>query len=218
MPDVFVSSSPAPKDREEILKKAVTEFHQPEGGILSAFNFYPPKVNFETQDDQEDVVLLLRQHPIVNVKWIVIAILGLFAPIALNYVPILDFLPQRYQFIAILVWYLLVAAYVLESFLFWFFNVYIVTTERVVDVDFYNLIYKKVSDADLTKIQDVSYNMGGVLRTLLNYGDVDIQTAGELPNFDFAAVPRPDRVAKILQDLRQEEERETIDAITGHNV
>ena len=100
--------------------------------------------------------------------------------------------------------------------MYWFFNVYIVTTERVVDVDFYNLIYKKVSDADLIKIQDVSYNQGGVLRTLLNYGDVNIQTAGEVTNFDFEAVPQPDRVAKILQDLRQDEEQETIDEITGH--
>ena len=163
------------------------------------------------------MVLLLRQHPIVNVPWILITILGLFAPILLNYVPILSFLPKDYQFIAVLGWYLLVSAYVLESFFFWYFNVYIVTTERVVDIDFYNLIYKKVSDADLTKIQDVTYSMGGVLRTLLNYGDVDIQTAGELPNFDFAAVPKPDRVAKILQELREEEEQETIDQITGNN-
>jgi uncharacterized membrane protein YdbT with pleckstrin-like domain len=160
----------------------------------------------------------LRQHPIVNVRWIIIAVLGIFAPIVLNYLPILSFLPKNYQFIAVLGWYLLVTAYILQSFLYWFFNVYIVTTERVIDVDFFNLIYKKVSDADLNKIQDVSYNMGGVLRTLLNYGDVNIQTAGEVTNFDFEAVPKPDRVAKILQDLRQEEEQETIDAITGHNV
>jgi uncharacterized membrane protein YdbT with pleckstrin-like domain len=210
MPDVFVSS-------EKPIVQPVSS-PEPEEGLLASFNYYPTKVNFETQEDQEKIILLLRQHPIVNVRWIIIAVLGIFAPIVLNYLPILSFLPKNYQFIAVLGWYLLVTAYILQSFLYWFFNVYIVTTERVIDVDFFNLIYKKVSDADLNKIQDVSYNMGGVLRTLLNYGDVNIQTAGEVTNFDFEAVPKPDRVAKILQDLRQEEEQETIDAITGHNV
>ena len=52
------------------------------------------------------------------------------------------------------------------------FNVYIVTDERIIDIDFYNLIYKEVSDANIDKIQDVTYKMGGVVRTLFNYGDV----------------------------------------------
>ena len=42
-----------------------------------------------------------------------------------------------------LVWYLISIAYFIESFLTWFFNVYFVTDERIIDVDFYNLIYKK---------------------------------------------------------------------------
>jgi uncharacterized membrane protein YdbT with pleckstrin-like domain len=216
MPDVFVSQPPDTKS-EPIVEKPAEQTPNPEEGLLASFNYYPTKVNFETQEDNEQIVLLLRQHPIVNVRWIVVTILGIFAPIILNYFPLLASLPKNYQFMVVLGWYLLVTSYALQGFLYWFFNVYIVTTERVVDVDFYNLIYKKVSDADLGKIQDVSYNQGGVLRTLLNYGDVNVQTAGELPNFDFEAVPHPDRVAKILQDLRQEEEQETIDAITGHN-
>ena len=99
----------------------------------------------------------------------------------------------------------------MESFLTWFFNVYIVTDERIIDIDFYNLIYKEVSDANIDKIQDVTYKMGGVIRTLFNYGDVMVQTASEVPNFEFLAVPKPDKVAKVLQDLRIEEQQEAIE-------
>ena len=102
-------------------------------------------------------------------------------------------------------------AYILESFLTWFFNVYIVTDERIIDIDFYNLIYKEVSDANIDKIQDVTYKMGGVIRTLFNYGDVLIQTASEVPNFDFLAVPKPDMIARVLQDLRMEEQQELVE-------
>ena len=38
-----------------------------------------------------------------------------------------------------------------------------------------------------------------------------IQTASEVPNFDFLAVPYPDKVVKVLQDLRVEEQQEAIE-------
>ena len=133
------------------------------------------------------------------------------APSILSVFPILDFLPANFQLVSVLGWYLITTAFVLESFLTWFFNVYLVTDERIIDIDFYNLIYKEVSDANIDKIQDVTYKMGGVVRTLFNYGDVLIQTASEVPNFEFLAVPMPDKVARVLQDLRIEEEQEKLE-------
>ena len=40
--------------------------------LLSSYVTLPNKVCFETQDDDEQVVLFLRQHPIVNLKWMTI--------------------------------------------------------------------------------------------------------------------------------------------------
>ena len=133
------------------------------------------------------------------------------APNLLSFFPLLEFLPLRFQIVALVFWYLIVTAYVLESFLTWFFNVYIVTDERVIDIDFHNLIYREVTDAKLDKIQDVTYTMGGVPRTIFNYGDVLIQTAGTVPSIEFEAVPNPAEVAKILQELRTEEEQEQLE-------
>ena len=41
------------------------------------------------------------------------------------------------------VWYLILAAFIFEEFLGWFFNVNIITDERIVEVDFHNLIYRR---------------------------------------------------------------------------
>ena len=101
----------------------------------------------------------------------------------------------------ILAWYLFIMVYAMENFLDWYFNVYFVTTSRILDVDFYNLIDKRVSDAELDKIQDVSYTSFGVWRMLFGYGDVFVQTAAEVSEFDFLAVPNPERVVKIIDDL-----------------
>jgi uncharacterized membrane protein YdbT with pleckstrin-like domain len=219
MPDVFVAKKKSKKktasrvkklSKGKLLvdKKLLREVsHNP----LSAFCYRPKKVKFETQEPEEKIILLLRKHPITNVKWILTAALMMLAPLTLQTFPLLDFLPSNYQFVAIMGWYLITLAFVLESFLTWFFNVNIVTDERIIDIDFYNLIYKEVSDANIDKIQDVTYKMGGVVRTIFNYGDVIIQTASEMPNFDFLAVPKPDKVASILQELRIEEEVEKLE-------
>lgn len=222
MPDIFISD--LKDEKEEVKKEAVkapktptvepktkavlesTKGHPHK--LFSAFYLWPEKVDFETKEEEEKVVLLLRRHLITNVGWIVMTIAMILAPMVITRFLILDFLPGNYKFIAVLGWYMITTAYTLEQFLDWYFNVYIVTTERVIDIDFVNLIYKEVSDADINKIQDVTYKMGGVIRTMFNYGTVLIQTAGEVENFDFEDVPNPTKVTSILQDLRLEEERE----------
>lgn len=155
--------------------------------------------------------MLLRRHPITNLRWIFLAILMSLAPLLLASFPIIDFLPSNFRFVAILGWYMITLAFVFESFLSWFFNVNIVTDERIVDIDFVNLIYKEISDADIDKIQDVTVKVGGVAQTMFNYGDVYIQTASEKPRFEFLSVPKPEDVAKILQELRIEEKQEELE-------
>jgi hypothetical protein len=101
--------------------------------------------------------------------------------------------------------------FVFEKFLTWFFNLSIVTDERIVDVDFINITTKKISVADLDKIQDVTFTNNGVFGTIFNFGDVIVQTAAELPEFIFEAVPQPASVANILQRLRTEEKVEALE-------
>ncbi|RLC32916.1 hypothetical protein DRH13_00675 [Candidatus Woesebacteria bacterium] len=228
MPDIFISNNSkkekTPSKKKSVKKGSVSktkkekrhkrpryDLDQKAQGNLSAFSYLPKKVNFETRDKEEKVILLLRRHPLTNLPWILIGMLMIAAPIVLSIFPFLAFLPEEFQLIAVLGWYLITIAFLLESFLTWFFNVNLITDERIIDIDFYNLIYKQVSDTNIDKIQDVTYTMGGVARTLFNYGDVFVQTAAEVPNFDFLAVPKPDKIAKILQDLRIEEEIEKLE-------
>ncbi len=132
-------------------------------------------------------------------------------PFILPVFPILSLLPAQFQTVGIVAWYLVATAFILENFFSWFFNVQIVTDERIVDIDFHNLIYREVSETKVDKIQDVTYKLGGVVRSLFNYGDIYIQTAGTVPNFEFLAVPRPEQVTRVLQELRIQEEQEALE-------
>lgn len=207
MVDIFVNSSTPPDGPPIIPEKAPTTENQKiklenhSHNPLSSFCLYPDFAQFETREKDERIVLLLRQHPIINIKWILISFLMFFVPGIISNFGVFNAFPVGFELVFSLIWYLITVAYALENFLSWYFNVYFVTDRRVIDVDFYNLIYKQVSDAQLSKIEDVTYNMGGVVRTLFNYGNVFIQTAAEVSEFEFLAVPSPDKVAKIIQDL-----------------
>jgi len=124
---------------------------------------------------------------------------------------LLTFMPARFQLITVIIWYLLIIAFLFEKFLSWFFNVYIITDERIIDVDFTSLTYRRISDAQIEKIQDITYKTGGLLRAVFDYGDVFIQTAGHQPEIDFESVPKPHQVVRILNQLIIQEQQEKIE-------
>ncbi len=201
-----------PPEKESFLKEDQNEdFHEKKRFFhLSSYCYLPQNVKFVNQDEDEKVLLLLRKHPITNLKWIISGILMIISPFFLFVISPLDLLPELYQFAIILSWYLITSAIILEGFLIWFFSVNIITDERVLDVDFVSLFYREMTDANIDKIEDVTVDIGGVVKTFLNYGDVIIQTASEVPRITFEDVPYPDKVAKLLRELRIQEEEEKI--------
>lgn len=230
MPDVFNSDEPetaavkgAPTQDKTSLENPVlhedkvsntASKHKTQGhshSPLAAYCYYPDRVNFINKDPEEVIVLLLRRHPITNLGWIFLVIVMLFAPAIFSVFPFFELLPAGFQITTILLWYLLTTAFVFEKFLGWFFNVNIVTDERIIEVDFVNLIYRELTDANIDQIQDVTVQIGGAIRTFFNYGDVVVQTAAEIPQIVFEAVPNPDKVARILRELRVEEETEKLE-------
>lgn len=175
--------------------------------LISAYIPKPKNIKFETQIVNEHISLLLRKHFITNLWWLGLGTLMLLLPLlVLYFAPLFNFgevipLPLRLQAVALVVWYLLTFAFIFEQFLIWYFNVYIVTDRRIVDVDFFGLLYKQISEAGLDKIQDVTHRMGGVFQILFNYGDVTIQTAGTQELFEFISVPQPQKVQQAILEL-----------------
>lgn len=201
MPDVFVS--PQEKTPPDMNEKRLSRHHEfGRSGHFSAFNYYPKNINFETQNRDEKIILMLRQHPIVNLGWIIISLILFFCPGIFDKTGLLSLLPSGYPLVIKLAWYLVTFAYAMEGFFGWYFNVFFVTTRRVIDVDFFNLINKRVSDAEIEKIQDVTYATSGPIGTLFNFGSVLIQTASETQELSFDRVPNPEKVADVLDDLR----------------
>ena len=212
MPDIFIApnAKDAKKKRKKRKKKRKIIKKEPTSSLAS-FVPRPDNVCFETQEKKERIVLLLRRHVITNIPWVLLALLMVLTPWVVGGVISFDFVPFRYQLMSLIGWYLLTFAFVFERFLSWLFNVNILTDERVVDIDFPTILYREISSTKTDQIQDVSVKVGGFIRSLFDYGDVLIQTAGTVPEICFEAVPYPSRVAEIINDLILEEEKEKLE-------
>jgi len=83
------------------------------------------------------------------------------------------------------------------GFVIWFdyyLDIWIITNERVVNVEQKGLFSRQVSELKFRHIQDVSTDVRGFFPTLLNYGDVTVQTAAEQSHFIFRSVGNPYKV------------------------
>ncbi|OGY24060.1 MAG: hypothetical protein A2172_00755 [Candidatus Woykebacteria bacterium RBG_13_40_15] len=160
---------------------------------------------FEGELKEEKVLFLLRPHIITNLKWVLIAAFLAALPIIIPFLPnILGFnlqISASTSLLAFLTWELIVLGASFQYFLFWYFNIYILTNKRIVDINFYSIFYHKVSQMALQNVQDVTYSKGGIAQNFFDYGDVHIQTAGTLLNFDFLGIPDPEGNVKKILDL-----------------
>jgi hypothetical protein len=170
---------------------------------FSSLLINPHVFDFEERDSDEKIILVARPHWFTNVSWIITSILLIIAPIFLKFIPVISDILAKYQTIGILIWYLVTFAFAFENFLSWYFDVYIITNKRVVDINFNNLLDKKFSSARLSMIQDITSRVRGVEQTLFNYGTVFIQTAAEVAVINFEMVPHPEKIIKVLQVLRE---------------
>ena len=167
-----------------------------------------PGKRFINEQEDEEVVLLLRRHPVTNIKWLLIALGMIVMPEILSAIGMFAGAPARFVLVGRLGWYLVVIAYIMEKFLDWYYSVFIITNERLVDIDFTNLLTRHISYANLNHIEEPSMVSGGLFRSMFRFGDVFVSTASAESSLEAHAVPYPDRVINIISELSEElEER-----------
>src|SRR3989344_8105714 len=102
----------------------------------------PSGVHFENQESGEKIILLLRAHIITLVPSALLILLLIFLPLlAPSFLGIirlqaLSVFDPRQLILITIFWYLFVFGFSFYKFIFWYFNVYLVTNERVIDIDF----------------------------------------------------------------------------------
>ena len=93
------------------------------------------------------------------------------------------------------------------QFVDYYLDAWVITNDRIVNVEQQGLFARTVSELDLYKIQDVTSEVRGLIPTLFNYGNVHVQTAGTQERFVFEQVPNPHEIRKRIMVLVDEDRK-----------
>jgi hypothetical protein len=165
---------------------------------------------FPGQQPDEKIYLIIRRHWIVLAKQILVWLL--FAALLLGIdgylvpmFPTLQIAPYS-EILAIIrsVYLMFLIAALFSIWILYYLNYQIITNERIVDVSQKNLLNHTTAEFHLSRTQDVTAEIKGVLGNFLNFGNVYVQTAAETDRFEFDRVPNPQQVAKLILDLYEQ--------------
>ena len=131
---------------------------------------------FVGQQDGEEIQLVLRRHHSVMARGLVMAGLVL----AISAAPLLVWKLQ-WLWLVFLAGLLLAVIIVFNTWIKWYYGVYIVTNRRVRQQIQRGLFHKTTIDVYLDKVQNISYNISGLKGSLLGYGTILLRTmAGDM--------------------------------------
>ena len=132
---------------------------------------------FRGQYDDENVLFVFRKHPVVMRKGLIL----LMICVLLGTIP--SFIKPELSYFYIGISAGIVAGIIVAfpSWIYWYFSIYIVTDQRLIQITQKGFFHKKVVDLALNQIQMVNYEVNGIQETLLGFGTIMVQTfAGDL--------------------------------------
>ena len=96
----------------------------------------------------------------------------------------------------------------LSGFAIWthyYLDLWIVTDRRIILIDQIRFFSRNVSVFRLERTQDIEYTIKGIIPTLLNFGTITAQTAGQFEsNFRSTGMPDPRGLQAIIQSAMDE--------------
>jgi hypothetical protein len=87
-------------------------------------------------------------------------------------------------------------------------DIWVITNQRIVDSVRRHWFHHRMASADLVDVEDINVVKEGLFATAFNYGDVRCQTAGEVPNFILAGIPKPTDVLAVVDSARDAARRQ----------
>lgn len=169
---------------------------------------------FPHLDEKEIAVLTLRKHPIVmlgaamkglGLLFLPPVMYGLFTATTPDFFNFTEGSPLPYLIIlGVSIYYLYLWLFLYVHWLEYYLDVWIVTPERIINIDQRRLFSRRISEMRLAQIQDCTTEVEGMLHTFFRFGDIDLQTAAKENKFTFKNIPRPDDVQGIILKLMKE--------------
>jgi hypothetical protein len=180
----------------------------------------------------ERILVSLRKHPLIAVGTLLPYAILDYLPYLLpkfgawltlqnptstfNYMAAFSFANPWIDFIVGIYW-LFVWMGAFSTFTNYFLDEWIVTNERVIDVNQKSFWSREVSSLFLDRVQDVDVDITGFFQTLFGFGTVTVESAGAEPGIvHMTGLARPTYVRNlILEEVGKLHKQIPVNPITG---
>lgn len=153
----------------------------------------------------EEPILLLRQHW-ASFLWPVgrtVICLGVTIPF-LSYIFMYSWLT-----ITVIGWWGFSLIWLIISWFTWYFNLTLVTSQRIIDIEQRGMFLRRVREAPHAGIVEVTFEIKGLLATLFGYGNVYVNLGGDKKPICIEAVETPEIVKDKLSKVQEFSQRQT---------
>lgn len=152
-------------------------------------------------EEDETVLATVRKHWFILTVALMPPLLALLAPL-LAYVffgshpltrVILAALPEQGVVLtaAAAVWFLICWTMLFFAWTDHYLDLWVITNRRVIAIDQRGLFRRSVASFRYERLQDLNVEINGFIATMLDFGDLQVQTAGHADEFRIRGVPDP---------------------------
>lgn len=165
----------------------------------------------------EFVVRLLRKHWLLllgeMLPYVILVVIPFALPQLLSFAPV----PANIHFIsyldyrqseshhALMIWLLITWTVAWGNFTRYFLNAWILTSQRIIHIKQRRFFSREVSSLFLSRVQDVTSDVSGVLSSIINIGTIKVQSAGEEEEFTMSGISKPEMMRDLILKYIPEE-------------
>jgi uncharacterized membrane protein YdbT with pleckstrin-like domain len=158
---------------------------------------------------EEQVIRIVRKHWFALLAQGFFYLILLFSPFVLLtmalQLPVGNMLPSTTSTFllggfATFLWFYILWNAIFLTLTNYLLDVLIITDKRIFEIDQLGLFRRESSTFRIDRIQDVTVDVKGIIATFLDFGDINIHTAGEGKNFTEKMVKDPYGVKKQINE------------------
>ena len=162
---------------------------------------------------------MLRRHPVTFVPTMfMFGVLAFIPPVVYllgqRLLPLIMSNEAWYAGLVVLatIYYLFLIIFFYTHFIDYYLDLWIVTNDRIIDIEQQGIFSRVITELDLFQLQDVTTEIRGFLPTIFHFGEIKVKTASGNEDIVFHEVPYPNKVRERLLILSHEDRKHHLPA------
>jgi len=160
----------------------------------------PKDMSFDIQQKDEEILLIIREHPIFHLGWIFYSIIYAIALIFIDYL-VYSYFSESNAIFLLLFGMCTIISYIWSNITHWYFLSGIITNKRIIDLDYNNTLSREINVVNLSGVEEVTTKSNGYIGSFFDSANIFVKSEGDILSIEFMNSPNPSFIVKFINDL-----------------